>query len=151
MSPLDSPALSSFAFDNTYAHELEGLYVPWQAAEAPQPALVKLNHELAEELGLDAKALDAQLFSGNRLPPGAAMSERDSRLGWPRSRALETRTSGALTKHERELRPSGQGDGASSGSSRASSRSPWTSVLETRTTGTSSSPVLGPRAPDRRR
>ena len=76
MSPLDSPPVSAFAFDNTYARELEGLYVPWQAPEAPQPALVKLNHELAEELGLDAKALDssagALLFSGNRLPPGAA-------------------------------------------------------------------------------
>ncbi len=77
MSPLDSPAFSSFAFDNTYARELEGLYVPWKATEAPQPALVKLNRELAEELGLDAKALDsaagAQIFSGNRLPRGAAM------------------------------------------------------------------------------
>ncbi len=76
MSPLDSPPISAFAFDNTYARELEGLYVPWKATEAPQPALVKLNRELAEELGLDAKALDstagALLFSGNRLPPGAA-------------------------------------------------------------------------------
>ncbi len=76
MSPLDSPPISSFAFDNTYARELEGLYVPWQATQAPQPALVKLNRELAEELGLDAEALDATagalLFSGNRLPPGAA-------------------------------------------------------------------------------
>ncbi|HSN38847.1 MAG TPA: YdiU family protein [Burkholderiales bacterium] len=77
MSPLASPAFSSFAFDNSYARELEGLFVPWKATEAPQPALVKLNRELAEELGLDVKALDsaagAQIFSGNRMPPGAAM------------------------------------------------------------------------------
>jgi uncharacterized protein YdiU (UPF0061 family) len=62
-----------FAFDNTYARDLEGLYVPWQAAEVPEPRLVKLNRALAEELGLDAKALDtpegALLFSGNQLPP----------------------------------------------------------------------------------
>lgn len=60
-------------FDNTYARDLEGLYVPWKAAEVPQPKLIKLNHALAEELGLDVKALDsaegAQLFSGNQLPP----------------------------------------------------------------------------------
>ncbi len=48
--------------------------MPWQAAEVPAPKLIKLNHALAEELGLDAKALDsaegAQMFSGNQLPPG---------------------------------------------------------------------------------
>ena len=63
-------------FDNSYARDLEGLYVPWKAAEVPQPKLIRLNHALAEELGLDAKALDspegAQLFSGNKLPEGAA-------------------------------------------------------------------------------
>lgn len=76
MSSLAEPAIAAFAFDNTYARELEGLYVPWKTTEAPQPTLVKLNRALAEELGLDAEALDsnegAQLFSGNQLPPGAA-------------------------------------------------------------------------------
>ena len=69
------PAL--FAFDNSYARDLEGLYVPWKAAEAPAPKLIRLNHALAEELGLDAQALDtsegALIFSGNQLPQGAAM------------------------------------------------------------------------------
>lgn len=64
------------AFDNSYARDLEGLYVPWQAAGVPQPKLVRLNHALAEELGLDAQALDspegALIFSGNKLPEGAA-------------------------------------------------------------------------------
>ena len=68
-------ASKGFVFDNTYARDLEGMYVPWQAAQAPEPRLVKLNHALAEELGLDVKALDssfgAALFSGNPLPQGA--------------------------------------------------------------------------------
>lgn len=66
----------TFSFDNTYARDLEGLYVPWKAAKVPEPKLIRLNHALAEELGLDAKALDspegAQLFSGSKLPDGTA-------------------------------------------------------------------------------
>ncbi len=69
-------AAEVFAFDNTYARNLEGLYVPWKAAEVPDPKLIKLNHALADELGLDAKALDspegALIFSGNQLPEGTA-------------------------------------------------------------------------------
>ena len=65
-----------FVFDNTYAHELEGFYVTSQAAQAARPGLVKLNRELAEELGLDAVALDseegARIFAGNETPEGAA-------------------------------------------------------------------------------
>lgn len=65
-----------FDFDNSYARDLEGLYVPWKAAEVPEPKLVKLNHALAAELGLDAQALDspegALIFSGNKLPEGTA-------------------------------------------------------------------------------
>ena len=54
----NNPAAARFAFDNTYARELEGFYVPWKAAQVARPSLVKLNHELAEELGLDTGALD---------------------------------------------------------------------------------------------
>jgi uncharacterized protein YdiU (UPF0061 family) len=64
-----------FAFDNTYARELEGLYVPWKAAQVAQPGLVKFNHQLAEELGIDAAVLDseqgARIFAGNEVPEGA--------------------------------------------------------------------------------
>lgn len=71
-----NPAAAQFAFDNTYARELEGLYVTCDAAQVSQPRLVKLNRELAEELGLDADALDseegARIFAGNETPPGAA-------------------------------------------------------------------------------
>jgi len=63
------------AFDNSYARELEGLYLPWQPARVPEPRLLYLNHDLAEELRLDAQALQgedgAALFAGNRLPEGA--------------------------------------------------------------------------------
>ena len=64
-----------FAFDNTYARELEGFYVPWQAAQVARPRMIKFNHQLAEELGLDADALDsdagARIFAGNEIPEGA--------------------------------------------------------------------------------
>lgn len=65
-----------FAFDNSFARELECLYVPWQAAQTPTPRLLKFNLALAEEIGLDGTALNgalgADIFSGNRLPDGAA-------------------------------------------------------------------------------
>src|SRR6266550_6694743 len=70
------PAAARFAFDNTYARELEGLYVRCKAAQVARPRLVKFNRELAEELGLDAGALDseegARIFVGNEIPEGAA-------------------------------------------------------------------------------
>ena len=69
------PVTAQFAFDNTYARELEGFYVSWKAAQVAQPRLVKLNHGLAEELGLDGAALDsedgARIFAGNETPEGA--------------------------------------------------------------------------------
>ncbi len=71
----DNPSAGKFAFDNSYARELEGLYVPWKARQVAQPRMVKFNHQLAEELGLDAAALDsedgARIFAGNETPEGA--------------------------------------------------------------------------------
>src|SRR5215468_2038740 len=71
----NNPAAPCFAFDNTYARELEGLYVPWKAAQVARPRLVKFNRELAEELRLDVGALDsergARIFAGNVVPEGA--------------------------------------------------------------------------------
>ena len=73
---LNNSPSREFIFDNTYARELEGLYVSWHAAQVAEPRLVKFNRELAEELGLDAAALDssegARIFSGNATPDGAA-------------------------------------------------------------------------------
>ena len=72
----NNSAAAGFVFDNTYARELEGSYVTWKAAPVARPRLVKLNRELAEELGLDADALDseegARIFAGNEIPEGAA-------------------------------------------------------------------------------
>jgi serine/tyrosine/threonine adenylyltransferase len=71
----DNGAATRFAFDNTYSRELEGFYVPWKAAQVARPSLVKFNRALAEELGLDADALDsdegAKIFAGNEPPEGA--------------------------------------------------------------------------------
>lgn len=64
----------TIAFDNSYARELPGFYVDWQAAPAPAPRLLRLNRRLAEDLGLDPGALEAEgaaIFSGRALPPGA--------------------------------------------------------------------------------
>ncbi len=64
-----------FTFDNTYARELEGFYVAWKAAQVARPRMIKFNGQLADELGLDADALDsdagARIFSGNETPEGA--------------------------------------------------------------------------------
>ena len=86
----NNPAAARFAFDNTYARELEGFYVPWKAAQVARPRLVKLNRELAEELVLDASALDsdegARIFAGNEPP--------EERYRWPkRTRAISSAAS----------------------------------------------------------
>lgn len=63
-------------FDNTYARELEGLYVPWYGAPAPAPELLLLNTAIAEELGLDPVALKSSaglaMLCGSTMPEGAA-------------------------------------------------------------------------------
>ncbi|WP_374630194.1 YdiU family protein [Pannonibacter indicus] len=65
-----------FRFDNSYARELEGLYVAWNGAPAPAPRMLKFNKDLARALGLDAVRLagdeGAQIFSGSVAPEGAS-------------------------------------------------------------------------------
>lgn len=75
---MHAPASSApvrFNFDNTFARELEGCFVPWQATPVAGPTLVRLNRELADELGLDFVALEseqgARIFAGNETPEGA--------------------------------------------------------------------------------
>lgn len=72
---MQSSAAPLFRFDNSYARDLPGLYVPWQPAAVPQPRLVFFNALLADELGLDAAALrsdqGAAIFAGNLVPEGA--------------------------------------------------------------------------------
>jgi uncharacterized protein YdiU (UPF0061 family) len=64
-----------FRFDNSYARELVGCYVPWQPSTVRAPRLLFLNDALAKELGLDPSAHDAdgwaEILSGNALPEDA--------------------------------------------------------------------------------
>ena len=68
-------AVAAFRFDNSFARELQGFYVPRRPAVVPAPRLLFLNDSLAEELGLDLTSLDATasaaIFAGNTLPDGA--------------------------------------------------------------------------------
>jgi uncharacterized protein YdiU (UPF0061 family) len=64
-----------FSFDNSYARELEGFYVPWSPSAVPEPRLIKLNRALAEELGTDPESLlttrGVEMLAGNVVPEGA--------------------------------------------------------------------------------
>lgn len=65
---------SIFSFDNTYAEQMEGFYVAANAAKFPAPKLLKLNEELAVELGVNVDSLRkeaAEALSGQDLPQGA--------------------------------------------------------------------------------
>lgn len=57
--------------DHSYARELQGLYVPWQGQEWPDPQIVLRNDALARGLGFDPQALDAGLLTGHALPDTA--------------------------------------------------------------------------------
>jgi len=73
MSTPTAPAL--FRFDNTYARDLDGFYVPWKPVAASAPQMLRFNDSLARELGLEADALNsaygARVFSGTEVPAGA--------------------------------------------------------------------------------
>lgn len=53
------PQAAQLMFDNTYARELEGFYVRWMPAASPAPRLLKVNPDLALELGLDLAELNS--------------------------------------------------------------------------------------------
>jgi len=60
---------------HSFADDLPELALPWEAAEAPEAALLALNEDLAGELGLDPDALRTEdgvaALVGNRVPDGA--------------------------------------------------------------------------------
>ncbi|MBS0156303.1 MAG: YdiU family protein [Nitrospira sp.] len=62
-------------FDNTYARELEGMYVPWQPTPVPSPKLLRLNTDLGIQLGLPIEILNgpagSAFLSGNETLVGA--------------------------------------------------------------------------------
>ena len=67
--------LPVIAFDNSYARDLEGFYVPWTGSRAPAPEVLRLNTALAAELGLDGKPLTsgpgAVMLTGGVAPEAA--------------------------------------------------------------------------------
>jgi uncharacterized protein YdiU (UPF0061 family) len=70
-----SAVAGSLHLENTFARDLEGLFLPWKAAPAPAPELLVLNEELATGLGLDAGWLRSPegigTLVGNVVPDGA--------------------------------------------------------------------------------
>ena len=78
MLAIGSPVIrpDTFVFDNSYAAELEGFYVPWQGERAPDPRIVHLNRDLAVELLLDPDALASEggvaILAGSKAPEGAS-------------------------------------------------------------------------------
>ncbi|GAA1459589.1 protein adenylyltransferase SelO [Williamsia maris] len=64
-----------FTLENTYARDLEGMYVPFTGTHASNPEVLVVNTALATELGLDADALHtpeaAEILSGSVPPVGA--------------------------------------------------------------------------------
>jgi len=66
----------TISFDNSYARLPERFFARVSPAKVREPRIVKVNHALAERLGLDPAQLDsadgAQVLSGNVVPEGAA-------------------------------------------------------------------------------
>ncbi|MCC6007019.1 MAG: YdiU family protein [Rhodobacteraceae bacterium] len=69
------PGQQPISFDNSYARLPERFFARQPPAAAPRPRLVRLNAALAQELGIDPGAMEAdawaELFAGNALPEGA--------------------------------------------------------------------------------
>ncbi|HEV7308286.1 protein adenylyltransferase SelO [Ensifer sp.] len=74
-APPSPPAnLEAFSFDNSYARLPQQFFARVAPTPVAEPWLIKLNRQLAGELGLDVETLEregAQIFSGNRVPEGA--------------------------------------------------------------------------------
>ena len=66
---------AEFEFDNSFARDMDGFYIPWKGEVAPEPEMLLFNVELAAELGLDPSTLSgdlgARVFSGGEVPDGA--------------------------------------------------------------------------------
>jgi uncharacterized protein YdiU (UPF0061 family) len=65
-----------FRFDNSYARDLNGLYVAWEGAKVPAPRLVLFNRALARDLGLEEDLFQTpegtEILAGVRSPDGAS-------------------------------------------------------------------------------
>ena len=54
---MEARCATEFAFDNSFARDLVGMYEPAVAATAPTPNALLINESLALELGIDASWL----------------------------------------------------------------------------------------------
>ena len=70
------PFKNTILFDNSYAVQMEGFYVPWEGTKVPSPNIIQFNDELAKELGLSPDDLNSEqgaaFFAGNEMPVGAS-------------------------------------------------------------------------------
>ena len=67
---------SSWPFDNSYARLPERFHARLDPTPVAAPRLIKVNHALAREMGLDPAALESAdgvaVLAGNAVPDGAA-------------------------------------------------------------------------------
>lgn len=63
-----------FPFDNSYARLPDAFFTPIEPTPVSAPVMIRLNHDLATELGIDAARLDSAeglaILSGNERPDG---------------------------------------------------------------------------------
>ena len=73
--PRSATAVPGWPFDNSYARLPDRFYARLGPTPVPAPRLIKLNRQLALQLGLDPQALASPdgvaTLAGNRLPEGA--------------------------------------------------------------------------------
>ena len=62
---------SPIPFDNSYARLPEAFAQPVMPTPVARPNLIRLNEELAEQLGISVDGLTIDVLSGNRIPEGS--------------------------------------------------------------------------------
>ncbi len=60
-----------FTFDNSYARLPKRFYSNQLPTPVAAPSVVKINHPLATQIGVNADALNAAILAGNEMPEGA--------------------------------------------------------------------------------
>ncbi len=60
-----------FTFDNSYARLPQRFYSNQLPTPVASPSVVKINHQLATQIGVKADALSAAILAGNVIPEGA--------------------------------------------------------------------------------
>jgi len=68
---LSASTQAGWRFDNSYTRLPEVLFARQNPVPVAKPTLVVCNQKLAASMGLDSEAIDAEVFAGNVIPPGA--------------------------------------------------------------------------------